>query len=230
MQDHTPLPETIVRGLLLKKTSSFAALVAVALCLISTLATAQVNLLAVGSLTSSRAGSYTDLSGLNYSLENGVPANLLGGLGSGLAWASGSTFLAVPDRGPNAVSYDSAIDDTSSYVPRFHTINMSLQPNKWYGPAVLGDTDPSPDNAAVQHNSAYLWYWQWTGRWLRSATHQQLFPCTSFLAGPIISIPRAVPAIPATRGSILRAFESRMTASAFSSPTNTVRTFISLMV
>ena len=134
MQDQTPLPETIVRGLLLKKTSSFAALVAVALCLISTLATAQVNLLAVGSLTSSRAGSYTDLSGLNYSLENGVPANLLGGLGSGLAWASGSTFLAVPDRGPNAVSYDSAIDDTSSYVPRFHTINMSLQPNSGTGP------------------------------------------------------------------------------------------------
>jgi hypothetical protein len=92
-------------------------------------ATAQVNLLAVGALTDSKAGSYTDLSGLNYNLENGVPANLLGGLGSGLAWASGNTFLALPDRGPNAVSFDSLIDDTVSYVPRFHTVTMNLQPN-----------------------------------------------------------------------------------------------------
>jgi hypothetical protein len=58
-----------------------------------------------------------------------VPANLLGGLGSGLAWADGNTFLALPDRGPNAVSYDALIDDTVSYVPRFHTVTMDLQPN-----------------------------------------------------------------------------------------------------
>ena len=41
---------------------------------------AQINLLAVGSLTSSRAGSYADLSGLHNTLENGAPAKLLGGL------------------------------------------------------------------------------------------------------------------------------------------------------
>jgi len=92
-------------------------------------ASAQVNLLAVGTLTDSKAGYYTDLSGLNYNLENGVPANLLGGLGSGIAWASGNTFLALPDRGPNAVSYDSLIDDTVSYIPRFHTVTMDLEPN-----------------------------------------------------------------------------------------------------
>src|ERR1700745_2453601 len=90
----------------------------------------QVNLLAVGSLTSSSAGPYTDLSGLNNTLENGVPANLLGGLGSGLAYASGNTFLALPDRGPNAVTFDSAIDDTVSYVNRVHTITMNLAVNK----------------------------------------------------------------------------------------------------
>jgi hypothetical protein len=96
-------------------------------------ATAQVKLLAVGALTDSSAGSYADLSGLNYTLENGVPANLLGGLGSGLAWAGCNTFLALPDRGPNAVSYDSLIDDTVSYVPRFHTVTMDLQPNSGSG-------------------------------------------------------------------------------------------------
>lgn len=35
-------------------------------------------------------------------LENNVPGNVLGGLGSGLAYAGCNTFLALPDRGPNA--------------------------------------------------------------------------------------------------------------------------------
>jgi hypothetical protein len=93
-----------------------------------TAAQAQINVLAVGALTSSKAGYYTDLSGLNYTLENGVSANQLGGLGSAIAWANGNNFLALPDRGPNAVSFDSAIDDTVSYIPRFHTIHMDLEP------------------------------------------------------------------------------------------------------
>jgi len=90
---------------------------------------AQVTLLAVGTLNDSRAGSFADPSGLTYKLENGVPANLLGGFGSGIAYASGNTFLALPDRGPNAVPFDSAIDDTTSYINRFHTITMDLDPN-----------------------------------------------------------------------------------------------------
>jgi hypothetical protein len=96
-------------------------------------AQAQVSLLAKGTLTSSAAGPYKDLSGLNGTLENGVPANLLGGLGSGIAYASGDTFLSVPDRGPNAVSYNSAIDDTASYIPRVQTIRMNLEKNKGTG-------------------------------------------------------------------------------------------------
>jgi len=87
---------------------------------------AQVKLLAVGSLTGSDAGPNSDLSGLTYSLENGAPANLLGGLGSGLTYASANKFLALPDRGPNAMPYASAIDDTVSYINRFHTITMEL--------------------------------------------------------------------------------------------------------
>jgi hypothetical protein len=92
-------------------------------------ASAQVKLLAVGSLTSSSAGPYTDLSGLTNTLENGAPASLLGGFGSGIAWASGNTFLAVPDRGPNAVPWASSLDDTASYIERFHTIAMDLEPS-----------------------------------------------------------------------------------------------------
>src|SRR5882724_168503 len=96
-------------------------------------ASGQVNLIAKGTLTESSAGLYADLSGLDYNLENGAPANLLGGLGSGLAWGYGDTFLAVPDRGPNAVSFDSLVDDTVSYIPRFHTLKMNLQPNGGQG-------------------------------------------------------------------------------------------------
>ncbi len=91
--------------------------------------TAQVKLLAVGTLDESRAGSFADLSRLNYKLENSVPANTLGGFGSAIAYASGNTFLALPDRGPNAVPFDSAIDDTASYINRFHTVTMDLDPN-----------------------------------------------------------------------------------------------------
>ena len=92
-------------------------------------------LIAVGDLTRSEAGSLTDLSGLTNTLENGDPANILGGLGSGIAWASGHTFLALPDRGPNAVDFADvneglALDNTVTYIPRFHTITMEFHPNK----------------------------------------------------------------------------------------------------
>ncbi len=83
---------------------------------------AQPVLIATGSLS----GAASDLSGLNYTLENGVSASLLGGPGSGLAWAGGNTFLALPDRGPNAVPYNPLVDDTSSYIARFHTVQLDL--------------------------------------------------------------------------------------------------------
>lgn len=94
---------------------------------------AQVQLLAVGSLTSSTAGPNADLSGLTNTLENGAPADLLGGFGSGIAWAGGNTFFAVPDRGPNAVAWATSLDDTASYIERFHTITMDLEPNSGAG-------------------------------------------------------------------------------------------------
>ncbi len=91
---------------------------------------AQVTLLATGTLDQSRAGSFADLSGLTYPLENGVPANSLGGFGSAITYAGDNTFLALPDRGPNAVPFDSNIDDTVSYINRFHTVTMDLKPSK----------------------------------------------------------------------------------------------------
>jgi len=96
-------------------------------------ASAQIVLLAKGTLTGSRAGANKDLSGLNNTLENGVPANLLGGLGSGMTYLSGNTFLAIPDRGPNAVSFNAQVDDTVSYIARFHTIEMKLERNSTGG-------------------------------------------------------------------------------------------------
>ncbi|HEX7886461.1 MAG TPA: esterase-like activity of phytase family protein [Phenylobacterium sp.] len=84
-------------------------------------ADAAITLIARGTL-----GGVSDLSGLSGVLENGMAKNTLGGIGSGLAYAGGSTFLAVPDRGPNALAYNLAVDNTTSYISRFHTIDMAL--------------------------------------------------------------------------------------------------------
>ena len=97
--------------------------------------TPQPVLIAVGEMDQSKAGPFADLSGLTNLLENGDSANLLGGLGSSLAWASGNTFLALPDRGPNAINFanvaeGTAIDNTVTFIPRFHTITMDLKENK----------------------------------------------------------------------------------------------------
>ena len=89
----------------------------------------QFPLLAVGTLDESRAGAWADVSGLAYTLENGAPANKLGGIGSAITYAGGNAFLALPDRGPNAVAFNPAVDDTVAYVNRFHTVHLNLTPN-----------------------------------------------------------------------------------------------------
>jgi len=90
------------------------------------LADAAVDLIASGSIS----GTYEDFAIETAApLENGIPGNRLGGMGSGLAYAGGNTFLALPDRGPNAKAYNSAVDDTTSYIARFHTLNLSLAPS-----------------------------------------------------------------------------------------------------
>lgn len=85
-------------------------------------AQAQFSLIARGSI----AGTASDASGLTGVLENGTAANLLGGLGSGLAWAGGNIFLALPDRGPNATTWNAGLDNTTSYAARFSTLELGL--------------------------------------------------------------------------------------------------------
>ena len=82
-------------------------------------------LLAEGSLSSLIV---RDLSGRADTLENGQSQSILGGLGSGLAFAGGNRFYALPDRGPNALAYNPAVDNTVSYISRFQTVGLNLTP------------------------------------------------------------------------------------------------------
>ena len=108
-------------------------------------------LIATGTLTGT-----SDLSGLSAPLENGLPGDILGGLGSGLAYAGGNTFLALPDRGPNATSYDTnQIDDTVSYVNRFHTVTMTLTPS---GSGLPFTLSPTLNNTTLLYSSTPLTY------------------------------------------------------------------------
>lgn len=114
---------------------------------------AQPVLIATGSLS----GAMNDLSGLNYTLENGASASLLGGMGSGLAWAGGNTFLALPDRGPNAVAWNTALDDTTSYIPRFQTVQMNLVANA-AGSALPYTLTPTLQGTTLLYSSTALNY------------------------------------------------------------------------
>lgn len=103
--------------------------------LASQAALAQVDLIAIGKVD----GNYQDLSIRTAStLENGVAGNSLGGVGSGLAYAGGNSFIAIPDRGPNANVYNAAIDDTVSFINRLQTFSLSLAPNPNYDSLVVG--------------------------------------------------------------------------------------------
>lgn len=111
---------------LMTKSKYLAVAIAAASFFQASSAQAAISYLGMGSL----GGGSTDMrdaSGLSSTLENGVPNNLLGGFGSGIAYSGvGNRFVAVPDRGPNAVPYNSAVDDTASYVDRFHEIDLSI--------------------------------------------------------------------------------------------------------
>ena len=96
------------------------------LSLWSCVATAQIKLIGIGTLDHSTKGANVDLLTDSTQLENGKAANVLGGLGSGLAYAGGDSFLAIPDRGPNAAPYNGSVDDTVSFVSRFQTLRIKL--------------------------------------------------------------------------------------------------------
>jgi len=129
---------TLAAGLLLSAIATFPA-------------HAAVTLLAKGVL-----GGTSDRSGLSGTLENGLAANVFGGVGSGLTYAGGNTFLAVPDRGPNATPYNSAVDDTVSYISRFHTLSLDLTANG--GPGLPFTLTPTLQGTTLLSSSTPLAY------------------------------------------------------------------------
>src|SRR5262245_50204710 len=89
-------------------------------------------------------------------LENGAAGNLFGGIGSGLGHAGGDRFLATPDRGPNALTYDACVDNTTSYINRFHDLRLRLEANAGAGlPFVL---KPSLEATTLLWSSTPLHY------------------------------------------------------------------------
>jgi hypothetical protein len=101
--------------------------------LVAPAAQAAVDLVAIGQIS----GQNQDLAARTAApLESGVPGNILGGSGSGFAYAGGNLFLGIPDRGPNATPFNSAIDDTTSYVNRFQTYGLALAANPGYDASV----------------------------------------------------------------------------------------------
>ncbi|HAT31358.1 MAG TPA: pyruvate-binding protein [Janthinobacterium sp.] len=113
-----------------------------------------VELIAMASLSGNRADLASQTAGL---LENGVAGNLQGGMGSGLAWAGGNTFIATPDRGPNATSYNPLVDDTSSYIARFQTLSMTLSANQ-SGSGLAFNLNPTLSATTLLSSSAALSY------------------------------------------------------------------------
>lgn len=115
---------------------------------------AGIDLIAKGSLS----GALHDLSGQSALLENGIAGDLLGGLGSALAWAGGNTFIGLPDRGPNATAWNASIDNTASYIPRLQTLQLTLAASNGNLPfaltAQLQSTTLLYSNTALSYGAA----------------------------------------------------------------------------
>lgn len=112
-------------SLITKSNILFSRICSVAVILAAcTVVKASPQLISVGTFSDT-----TDKSGLTDTLENGASDNMLGGIGSGLAWAGGNTFLMLPDRGPNATTWNANLDNTTSYISRFQTVSLQLSAN-----------------------------------------------------------------------------------------------------
>jgi hypothetical protein len=162
----------------------FIAATAIASTLIAAAASANaaVTLLAIGTLSGSSAGANADLSGLIGLLENGVPGDMLGGLGSGIAYAGGDTFLALPDRGPNAVRFDPLVDDTVSYINRFQTVTMTLTPSA-PGSSTPFTLTPTLVNTTLLSSSTPLIYGSGVGLGVGSGAPAQNNATTYYFTG-----------------------------------------------
>lgn len=121
---------------------------------VSPLTAAGVELIAIGKLDASGSDKSAETAG---ALESGVVGNLLGGMGSGLTHVRANTYLAIPDRGPNANPYNSAIDDTSSYIPRFQTLKLKLDKSD-KGAALPFNLNPVLRKTTLLWNDSQLSY------------------------------------------------------------------------
>ncbi|MEJ1965402.1 MAG: esterase-like activity of phytase family protein [Gammaproteobacteria bacterium] len=108
---------------------SMRKLTLISACVSAVLTTAAANAAVDLIAESTVSGAYQDYSvETSDPLESGIPGNKLGGMGSALAYAGCNSFVALPDRGPNALVYNAAVDNTTSYIPRFHALHLSLAP------------------------------------------------------------------------------------------------------
>lgn len=181
-----------------------------------------IDLIAIGQISGDRADRSHATAG---ALENGVAGNLLGGVGSGIAYAGGNTFVAVPDRGPNAVAYNPAVDDTASYIDRIQTFYMALD-RAAPGAALPFELTPVLLDTTLLHSARPLHYdrgaaWGCTPVSPRSTPRAT--PTTS-PDGPTTSIPRRCRPTATTRGSTPRACGCRATAATSTSRTSTAPT------
>ncbi|MFT4076424.1 MAG: esterase-like activity of phytase family protein [Asticcacaulis sp.] len=103
----------------------------------ATSAAAEPRLIATLDIDASRHDLATQTEG---ALEDGVSGSILGGLGSGLAYAGGDTFLMLPDRGPNATPYDASVDNTTRYYNRFHSFRFQLESSNGGLPFTVKET------------------------------------------------------------------------------------------
>lgn len=79
--------------------------------------------------------SATDQSGLSGTQEDGSAENLLS-FGSGLTYSgSNNIYYAVPDRGPNASTYDASVDNTTSWKTRYETMQIVVNMSTFNGSA-----------------------------------------------------------------------------------------------
>src|SRR5262245_10917254 len=191
-----------------------------AILLCSRLSAAQPALIATGQLS----GSGTDHAGQTHKpLENGVPGDLFGGIGSGLAHAGGDRFVALPDRGPNAVTFNDCVDSTVSYINRFHELRLRLKPSS--GPGLPFELTPFLDTTKLLSSSTPLTYGD--GTLCPTGTSPGPLPDgppslnnrnTFYFSGRSDNFDKNKDSL--NSGWIPNPYASRMTETAFSSPTN----------
>lgn len=130
---------------------------AISLLLLSP-AYASVDLIAIGSIS----GSYEDLASATAApLENGLPGNRLGGIGSGLAYAGGNTFLALPDRGPKCEALQQSCRRHGLLYPALSYVHAESRAQRHgIAVAVHADTDVAQDDLAVEPVAARVWLWR----------------------------------------------------------------------